>query len=217
MKGIQAYWVSLALFAAALLLAFDPWPFVSPLSALAKTPPWATDPAPVRKVSPRPAYVVAGFTYACSDCHRVIAAVAQGSRMPMQHKEIELKHGINTRCLNCHHPTNRDVFVDDFGNAIPWDQPQLLCAKCHGPVYRDWQHGAHGRLNGYWDKNRGPQTRRRCVECHDPHAPPFPSLKPAPGPRTLRTGPDSPHRVSPLNAHEPLRIYSAEPADSAEH
>ena len=66
------------------------------------------------------------------------------------------------------------------GGEIPWDQPQLLCAKCHGPVYRDWQHGSHGRTNGYWDASRGKQTRRKCIECHDPHRPPFPALQPAP-------------------------------------
>ena len=95
---------------------------------------------------------------------------------------------MNTRCFNCHNRTNRDTFVDDAGGEIPWNQPPLLCGKCHGPVYRDWQHGSHGRTNGYWDKTRGPQERRKCVECHDPHRPPFAPMVPAPGPAHASDG-----------------------------
>jgi hypothetical protein len=117
-----------------------------------------------------------------------------------------LEHGINTRCFNCHHRTQRDCFVDDFGLAISWDQPQLLCAKCHGPVYRDWQHGAHGRVNGYWDTGRGLRRRLRCIECHDPHRPPFAAMRPAPGPQTLRMGPI--RESGPGNGPDPLRIHT---------
>jgi hypothetical protein len=100
--------------------------------------------------------------------------------------------------------------VDDFGTPIPWDQPQLLCAKCHGPVYRDWQHGSHGRLNGYWDKTRGPQIRRRCIECHDPHTPPFTPLKPAPRPNTLRMDVGGAQDTAlPTMETDPLRIHPA--------
>ena len=152
-------------------------------------PAWATDTTPVRQPRLRPEYTAGVFQYRCSDCHRIIPSPAETDRTLTQHTEIQLEHGINTRCFNCHHRTNRDAFVDDYGREIPWDQPQLLCAKCHGPVYRDWQHGSHGRTNGYWDTTAGPQTRRRCIECHDPHQPPFPPLAPAPGPHTLRMGP----------------------------
>lgn len=82
----------------------------------------------------------------------------------------------------------------------------MVCAKCHGPVYRDWQNGSHGRINGYWDRSRGPQTRRRCIECHDPHAPPFAPLAPAPGPSTLRMGAPS---GGPMEEHhDPLRVHA---------
>ncbi|MHB8866667.1 MAG: hypothetical protein ACYC6N_30270 [Pirellulaceae bacterium] len=115
-----------------------------------------------------------------------------------------MAHGINSRCLNCHHEANREAFVDDYGNEIPWDQSQLVCAKCHGPVYRDWQHGSHGRINGYWDRSRGEQIRLKCIECHDPHNPRFPSLASAPGPRTLRV---HPHEHGPhSDFRNPLRI-----------
>jgi DNA-directed RNA polymerase subunit RPC12/RpoP len=186
------------------VLALNPLPFVSPVSEATLVPASATDTTPVRQPHLRPEYKVAVFTYRCSDCHKIIPSPAETSRTLTQHREIQLNHGINTRCFNCHHRTNRDAFVDDYGNEIPWDQPQLLCAKCHGPVYRDWQHGSHGRTNGYWDVSQGEQTRRRCIECHDPHQPPFTPLAPAPGPHTLRVGPQGhgPHE----RPHDPLRL-----------
>jgi len=186
------------------VLALDPLPFRDPVPAATPIPARATDPTPVRRPSVEPRYTVGAFTYRCSDCHRIIPSTEETGRRPVQHLEIDLEHGINTRCFNCHHPTNRDAFVDDFGDEIPWDQPQLLCAKCHGPVYRDWQNGSHGRTNGYWDKTKGPRVRRKCIECHDPHRPPFPSLEPAPGPHTLRMGPQE-HGPHGRN-HDPLRL-----------
>jgi hypothetical protein len=209
-----ALWVPAALLAFAGALAFVPLPLVNPVTDATPVPAWATDTTPVRQPRLRPEYTVAVFTYGCSDCHRIIPSPAETDRTLTQHREIQLDHGINTRCFNCHHRTNRDAFVDDYGHEIPWDQPQLLCAKCHGPVYRDWQHGAHGRTNGYWDVSRGPQVRRRCIECHDPHRPPFPPLVPAPGPHTLRMGSQEhrPHAPS----HDPLRLSSHPSAGKAE-
>jgi hypothetical protein len=185
-------------------MALQPFPFTSPVSAARDVPAWATDTTPVRQPSLRAEYQVAVFTYRCSDCHRIIPSPVETNRTLTQHREVKLEHGINTRCFNCHHRTNRDAFVDDYGAEIPWDQPQLLCAKCHGPVYRDWQHGAHGRTNGFWDVGRGQQVRRRCIECHDPHQPPFPSLAPAPAPRTLRMGPQAFGQHA--EDHDPLRL-----------
>ncbi|MBM4088969.1 MAG: hypothetical protein FJ276_05975 [Planctomycetes bacterium] len=187
-RRLGTWSVSVVLGAFAVLLLLDPLRFASPVAAPDSVPDWATDPTPVRRPSESPEYRVGVFRYGCSDCHRIIPSASEGRELPIQHTEIRLEHGINTRCLNCHHPTNRDAFVADSGAEIPWNQPQLLCAKCHGPVYRDWQHGAHGRTNGYWDTSRGEQTRRRCIECHDPHKPPFPSMVAAPGPDTLRMG-----------------------------
>lgn len=182
-------WVPVALVLFALGLAAEPFPFQSPVVEATPVPAWATDPTPIRQPLAAPVFTQAVYTYRCDDCHKIIASPAETTRTLTQHREIELQHGINTRCFNCHHPTNRDAFVDDYGDEIPWNQPQRMCAKCHGPVYRDWQHGSHGRLNGYWDVAQGEQIRRRCIECHDPHQPQFPALAPAPGPRTLRMGP----------------------------
>jgi len=206
MKGPLTFWVPLAFLACAAVLALNPVPFLSPVAARVVAPPWATDTTPVRQPKLRPEYSTAGFTYQCMDCHRIIPSPAETFRKLTQHTEIQLNHGINTRCFNCHHPTNRNTFVDDFGQEIAWNQPQLLCAKCHGPVYRDWQAGSHGRINGYWDKTKGAQTKRRCIECHDPHHPPFAALKPAPGPNTLRMGRQE--AAEHGGKHDPLRIYS---------
>ena len=119
MNCIRANWVSLVLAAFALVLALAPWPFASPIRVADAVPGWATDPTPVRQPGLKPRYVAAGFEYRCSDCHMILPAPAEASARLTQHTEIVLEHGINTRCFNCHHPTQRDFFVDDFGNADP--------------------------------------------------------------------------------------------------
>jgi hypothetical protein len=199
-------WVSAALFVFAAGMFLAPSRVVLPLGSPAAIPASAVDPTPVRRPHSSPTYKIGEYTYRCSECHKSIPSPMETDRRLTQHQEIKLLHGINTRCFNCHHRTNRDAFVDDYGNEIPWDNPPLLCAKCHGPVYRDWQHGAHGRTNGYWDTSRGVQTRRRCIECHDPHCPPFAPLTPAPPPNTLRMGPQEMSNVA--EAHDPLRVGS---------
>jgi hypothetical protein len=197
-------WVPAVLLVFAIILALGPCPYTSVVSAPRAVPDGATDPTPVRQPQLRPVYTASVYNYRCSECHKIIPSPTETDRRLTQHTEIQLDHGINTRCFNCHHPTNRDTFVDDYGREIPWDQPQLLCSKCHGPVYRDWQHGAHGRTNGYWDRSQGTQTRRRCIECHDPHHPSFTELVPAPGPNTLRMGPQD---IGGHHAgHDPLRL-----------
>lgn len=215
-KKRQGYWwLPLAFVSFAAVAMWLPRPVASLARQATVTSEWATDITPVRQPSRQPAYRVAVFQYRCSDCHRIIPSPYETDRTLTQHKEVVLEHGINTRCFNCHHRTDRDAFVDDFGQRIPWDQPQLLCAKCHGPVYRDWQHGSHGRLNGYWDQTRGAQERRKCIECHDPHIPPFPPMKPAPGPEVVGEWPSksTEHGQEP----NPLRIKAANPANDEGH
>jgi hypothetical protein len=205
MNTKRIYWVPLVFLGSALLFAFNPLPYRDVVPSRVAVPASAIDPTPVRHPSWEPRYVVAGYTYLCSDCHRILPSPAETYRTLIQHTEIQLRHGLNTRCFNCHHRTNRDAFVDEFGGEIDWNEPQLLCARCHGPVYRDWQAGSHGRVNGHWDPDAGPQTKRRCIECHDPHDPPFQTMTPAPGPHTLRMGrPEATHE--PL-AGNPLRLW----------
>ncbi|MCP5520078.1 MAG: hypothetical protein H7A46_00855 [Verrucomicrobiales bacterium] len=205
MNTKRIYWVPLLLLGSALLFALNPLPYRDVVPPRVPVAPSVIDPSPVRHPSLEPQYVVAGYTYRCSECHRILPSPAETLRTLGQHKEIQLRHGLNTRCFNCHHRTNRDAFVDEFGGEIAWDEPQLLCARCHGPVYRDWEAGSHGRVNGYWDTALGPQTKRRCVECHDPHNPPFHSLSPAPAPNTLRMGVQT--ESHPPTTGNPLRLW----------
>lgn len=191
---------------AGLLLA-DPFRESIPLSPRVEVPDSATDVTPVRNPTIKPETVIARMTYRCSECHDLFPSPAETDRPLSQHRHIRLEHGINARCFNCHHRDNRNVFADDRGDAIPFDQPPLLCAKCHGPVYRDWTHGVHGRTNGYWDSSAGPVRRLKCVECHDPHTPAFGSMKPAPGPRTLRMGEQGHRPIEPDENKNPLLIY----------
>ncbi len=99
-----------------------------------------------------------------------------------------LDHGLNDRCLNCHDHENRDRLRLHGTKTIGFDDVQELCAKCHGPTFRDWELGIHGRTNGYWDEASGEARKLLCTECHDPHAPAFPDIAPLPGPNTLRMG-----------------------------
>jgi hypothetical protein len=124
--------------------------------------------------------VKVGWTYNCMECHTLIKARWHYDRPLNEHKDVRLEHGNNRFCLNCHHPTNRNAFVDYDGSEIAQADVVLLCAKCHGPTYRDWQAGVHGRQNGHWNKTMGESTKLRCIQCHDPHQPQFATMKPLP-------------------------------------
>jgi hypothetical protein len=112
------------------------------------------------------------------ECHTLIAAKWHYDRPVNEHRDIKLEHGNNRFCLNCHHATDRNAFADYDGTAIAQTDVVQLCAKCHGPTFRDWQAGVHGRQNGFWQADRGPKTRLRCIQCHDPHRPKRPDMKP---------------------------------------
>ncbi len=71
-------------------------------------------------------------------------------------------------CLDCHHTTERNKLVDNFGDPISIDQPQLLCGKCHGDRLRDWRDGIHGKRIGEW-ASAGKKRWFTCTECHNPH------------------------------------------------
>lgn len=139
---------------------------------LDKTPPRAVTGLDLKRM---------GWTYDCMECHRHVDEPNSFQRpMEIEHENIVLEHGNNRFCLNCHHATNRNAFTDYDGAEIPEHDVTLLCAKCHGPKHRDWQAGVHGRQNGYWDASKGPRTKLRCIQCHDPHHPAFAPMKPLP-------------------------------------
>lgn len=90
------------------------------------------------------------------------------------HKNIvlngkDLPHGKGSVwCLDCHHRTERNKLVDNFGNPVGYDQPQILCGKCHGDRLRDWRDGIHGKRIGEWAAT-GKKRWFVCTECHNPH------------------------------------------------
>jgi len=81
----------------------------------------------------------------------------------------DLQHGRGRIwCLDCHHPTKRNMYADHFGDPINFDQPQLLCGKCHGDKLRDWRDGIHGKRIGEFTTT-GKKRWFTCPECHNPH------------------------------------------------
>jgi len=110
-----------------------------------------------------------------------------------EHKDIVMGHGShkrNNNCFNCHDENNLDQLQTRDGRNVkltdhsPLSTPQL-CGSCHGPTYRDWEAGVHGRTSGYWNRTMGEISRLSCVSCHNPHSPKFPGREPAPGPHRL--------------------------------
>jgi predicted CXXCH cytochrome family protein len=104
-----------------------------------------------------------------------------------------MAHGRNARnedCYNCHDRDQLNQLHTPDGQKLTFEQATLLCASCHGPTYRDWMAGAHGRTSGFWDQKAGATSRQECASCHDPHAPAFTGLIPMPGPHQLHPLPD---------------------------
>ena len=110
--------------------------------------------------------------------------------IPKEHENIKMGHGSHNRndlCYNCHSETNLLALVVRDGRDLKFADSTQLCGSCHGPTYRDWEAGAHGRTSGYWDRSRGENQRLLCANCHNPHNPSIPTRVPAPGPHALRT------------------------------
>lgn len=112
--------------------------------------------------------------------------------LPEEHKDLTLAHGRNKRndhCYNCHDSANLDQLLTRDGRRLKLTESIHLCASCHGPTYRDWEAGIHGRTSGYWNRQLGEATKQECASCHDPHSPAFPSRPPAPAPHPLHPNP----------------------------
>ncbi len=167
-----------------------------------------------------PKIQMGSFTRTCMSCHRMFPPRADTPKRFLQHSHVTLNHGINDRCRNCHWETDRNRLVLRGGEVIGYNDVVQLCAKCHGLIFRDWQRGAHGRTNGYWDSQRGEVRRLACTHCHDPHNPRVPAmdpLKPLPGPHTLRM-PEvaADGHGSHVESRDPLRKYKKQHRDSLE-
>jgi len=137
------------------------------------------DTTPVYK-EPKLLFYTQEFSQTCSECHeKDLKSKPKKSHLPFgAHKDMFFTHGLNLRCMNCHHADYPDTFTGHDGSVIPKDKPVLLCRKCHGVTYRDWKVGIHGRINSFCNAELGPSTNLACNQCHNPHHPKFPALKP---------------------------------------
>ncbi|MFT7632687.1 MAG: hypothetical protein ACI87E_003741 [Mariniblastus sp.] len=119
-------------------------------------------------------------TVACSTCHTVRKPDFT-NKVPDDlkefHGELGFSHG-TVSCLSCHNSNDYDALKLADGARVEFSNVMTLCAQCHGQQKRDYMHGVHGGLNGFWDLSRGPQTKNNCVDCHHPHAPQFPKMQP---------------------------------------
>jgi len=150
---------------------------------------------------------ISGFDcYACHDKAKPIALVYDANHriiIPKEHENIAMRHGQherNNNCYNCHNEANLELLQPRDGRELKFAQSTQLCGSCHGPTLRDWEGGAHGRVNGFWRANLGEKTRKDCVNCHDPHAPKYPARNPAPPPHYLHGDP-TPAHVAQSNTH----------------
>jgi len=108
--------------------------------------------------------------------------------IPKEHSDIVMGHGSHNRnniCYNCHDEQNLELLQTRDGRELKMAESPPLCGSCHGPSYREWEAGAHGRTGGYWNLALGELKRQICVDCHNPHHPKIPQQKPAPRPHLL--------------------------------
>ena len=121
----------------------------------------------------------------CGSCHAGKApkrSRRSGGTLQIFHSGLTLRHGTLT-CLTCHNDDDYDTLRLADDTPVQFDDLMTLCGQCHGPQKRDYDHGSHGGMTGFWDLTRGPRLRNQCVHCHDPHAPAYVGVVPAPGPR----------------------------------
>lgn len=131
----------------------------------------------------RPVLIQDGNRYSCNDCHQNIEPSTVQKSFFSAHPDVTLEHGANNYCMTCHNFENREMLVDLNKNEIKFSQSEKTCLQCHGPIYRDWENGVHGRMKNFWDETKGAKSKLTCVQCHDPHNPKFKPMKPSPAPK----------------------------------
>jgi formate-dependent nitrite reductase cytochrome c552 subunit len=176
------WWIAGVLFLTALSFVFDLW---GDTKKIRQHPPvdevfYSTH--PVRESYAGALTTGVGLEYRCSDCHDAMEPPEIAPKVTEGHEEIVLRHEEAMTCYTCHSRTNRDALNDIYGTEVSFVASENICHRCHGPRYRDWKLGIHGRMQGYWDKTKGEKRNITCVSCHDPHAPAFQLMKPSPMP-----------------------------------
>lgn len=119
---------------------------------------------------------------ACETCHGPSPAEAW-TATPGEpfHTGVELAHGKLT-CDYCHTEDRLGFRLAD-GSRLERPESMMLCAQCHGVQVRDYNHGSHGGMSGYWDTQQGPRVRNHCVACHAPHSPAYERVMPVHPPK----------------------------------
>jgi len=183
-----------AVLTAAFLLKL--WGRTPPLKPFPLVESWVTNTATVRTNYADLIRMKADLSdFDCYGCHEkkkppVLKFDANHNLViPEEHKDIVMGHGRHNRnnlCYNCHDESNLELVQTRDGRELKLSESTPLCGSCHGPTYRDWEAGVHGRTSGYWDRALGPIDRKPCASCHDPHSPRFPGRTPTPGPHPLR-------------------------------
>lgn len=114
--------------------------------------------------------------FPCSDCHDPEIGFDPTRRVVEDHPEIVFEHDADNRwCLDCHDAANRDKLRLADGRLLDFTESHRLCGQCHGPKFRDWRAGEHGKRTGSWS---GKKEYLLCVHCHDPHSPGIKPLAP---------------------------------------
>ncbi len=117
----------------------------------------------------------------CSTCHMETVKVSKEKLKSHEgafHKHIKIEHGAKT-CNTCHKPPEFSGFARADGSTIEYEDVMQLCGQCHARRLTEYQNGAHGGMNGYWDLSKGPRERNHCLNCHNPHSPSIKQVKPA--------------------------------------
>ena len=116
----------------------------------------------------------------CGSCHSNTTpnlALNRAEDLTEFHTGLHYHHG-SLSCMSCHNADNYNLLRLADGRALAYERVMTLCSQCHAPQARDYARGAHGGMTGYWDRSRGPQVRKSCTDCHDPHAPGIPAMLP---------------------------------------
>lgn len=122
---------------------------------------------------------------ACVTCHslrRPAALPTSTAALDEFHQGLVFAHG-PLNCASCHVLGDQSTLHLADGSEIAMTEAILLCRQCHGPQARDYDHGAHGGMQGHWDLSVGGRTRNHCIDCHDAHAPAFQPSQPVLPPR----------------------------------
>lgn len=118
------------------------------------------------------------ITVSCASCHANFppnSQLASAADLDEFHQGLTFEHG-KLLCGSCHQPPHYSALRLADNRTVEYGEIQQLCAQCHAKQASEYEHGAHGGMNGYWDLSRGSRRRHACIDCHDPHAPRFPHM-----------------------------------------